>query len=101
MSIAVSPVYQFSDVALAGQILHYAKLNVTGITASASPGTQNTIPHSLTDGKGSAVTPIQVSIEPTSLPTFYEYQAADATNIYVTATGTSGSNYTVTLYVTY
>jgi hypothetical protein len=100
MAIAVTPTYQFIEETLTGQYVKNTKLAVTGITASTG-GTQNTIPHGLTDGKGNAVTPITVSLEPTSLPTFFEYQAADATNIYVTATGTAGSAYTVTIYVEY
>src|SRR5271157_5048862 len=99
MAIGVTPTYQFIEETLSGQFVKNAKLAVTGITASASPGTNNTIPHGLTDGKGNAVTPITVSLEPTSAPTFYEYQAADATNVYVTATGSAGSAYTVTIYV--
>jgi hypothetical protein len=100
MAIGVAPTYQFIEETVSGQFIKNAKLLVTGITASTG-GTQNTIPHGLTDGKGNAVTPITVSIEPTSLPTFFEYQPADATNVYVTATGTAGSAYTVTIYVEY
>jgi len=91
----VSPTYQFDDVALAGQILHYARLTVTGLTTNQT----NNVGHGLTDGKGNAVTPLQVSIEPTSNNNFWEYQPADSTNIYIgvgTGTGTS-----IQIYVTY
>ena len=97
MAIVVTPTYQFQDQAITGQYLHYAKLAVTGLTA----GGNNTVPHGLTDGKGNAVTPLQVSIEPTSNNTFWEYQAADSTNIYVAAGSVGGSGTTITIYVTY
>ena len=95
MAIVVTPTYQFDDVNLAGAILHYAKLTVTGLTASAN----NSVPHSLTDGKGNAVTPLQVSIEPTSNNNFWEYQAADATNVYVGVGAGAGTS--IQIYVTY
>jgi len=95
MAIAVTPTYQFDDVNLQGSILRYAKLTVTGLTTNAN----NSVPHGLTDGKGNAVTPLQVSIEPTSNNNFWEYQAADSTNIYI-GVGT-GTGATVQIYVTY
>jgi hypothetical protein len=95
MAIVVTPTYQFSDVALPGQILKYGKLAVTGLTTNGN----NSVPHGLTDGKGNAVTPLQISIEPTSNNNFWEYQAADSTNIYI-GVGT-GAGTTITIYVTY
>ena len=95
MAITVTPTYQFSDMALPGQILKYAKLTVTGLTASSN----NTVPHGLTDGKGNPVTPLQVSLEPTSNNNFWEYQTADSTNIYV-GVG-AGAGVTTNIYVTY
>jgi len=95
MAIVVTPTYQFTDMALAGQFLRYAKLTVTGLTTNAN----NTVPHGLTDGKGNAVTPLQVSIEPTSNNNFWEYQAADSTNVYVGVS--TGTGATVQIYVTY
>jgi hypothetical protein len=95
MAISVTPTYQWTDTAVAGQYLRYAKLTVTGLTASAN----NTVPHGLTDGRGNAVVPVQVSLEPTSNNNFWEYQAADATNIYV-GVG-AGAGVTTQIYVTY
>ena len=95
MAITVTPTYQFFEQAQTGQYLKYAKLTVTGLTASAN----NSVPHGLTDGKGNAVTPVQVDIEPTSNNNFWEYQAADATNVYV-GVG-SGAGTSIQVYVTY
>ena len=95
MAIGVTPTYQFLDQAQAGQYLRYAKLTVTGLTASSN----NTVPHGLTDGKGNSVTPLQVSIEATSNNNFWEYQAADATNIYIGVGAGAGT--TIQVYVTY
>jgi hypothetical protein len=95
VAINVTATYQFIDYALAGQYLKYAKLTVTGLTVSSN----NTVPHGLTDGKGNSVTPLQVSIEPTSNNNFWEYQAADATNIYIGVSAGTGT--TIQIYVTY
>jgi hypothetical protein len=95
MAIVVTPAYQFTDTALPGQYLKYARLTVTGLTTNAN----NTVPHGLTDGKGNSVTPLQVSIEATSNNNFWEYQAADSTNIYI-GVGT-GSGTSIQIYVTY
>jgi hypothetical protein len=95
MAISVTPTYQFIEETLTGQYVKNAKLAVTGLTTSAN----NSVPHGLTDGKGNAVTPITVSLEPTSNNQFWEYQAADSTNIYV-GVG-SGAGVTVNIYVEY
>jgi hypothetical protein len=95
VAISVTPTYQFIEETITGQYVKNAKLVVTGLTVS----TNNTVPHSLTDGKGNAVTPLTVSLEPTSNNQFWEYQAADSTNIYV-GVG-SGSGTTTNIYVEY
>ena len=95
MAISVTPTYQFLDQAQTGQYLKYAKLTVTGLAVSST----NNVPHGLTDGKGNAVTPIQVDIEPTSNNNFWEASPADSTNVYVGAG--SGSGTTVQIYLTY
>jgi hypothetical protein len=95
MAVSVSLVEQFIEETVAGPYVKNAKLNVTGFTVSGN----NTVPHGLTDGKGNAVTPITVSIEPTSNNNFYEYQAADSTNIYV-GVG-SGAGTSCNIYVEY
>jgi hypothetical protein len=95
MAISVAPTYQFIEETLTGQYVKNAKLVVTGLTTSAN----NSVAHGLTDGKGNAVTPITVSLEPTSNNQFWEYQAADSTNIYV-GVG-SGAGVTVNIYVEY
>jgi hypothetical protein len=97
MAITVTSTYQWIDQATSGQYLSYAKLVVSGLTAGAN----NTVPHGLTDGKGNGVAPLQVSLEPTSNNTFYEYQAADTTNIYVGVGAVGGSGTTVNIYVVY
>jgi len=79
MAVSVSLVEQFIEETLAGPFVKNAKLIVTGLTT----GGNNSVPHGLNDGKGNAVTPLSVSIEPSSNNNFYEYQAADSTNIYV------------------
>jgi hypothetical protein len=95
MAIVVTPTYQFVEESWAGQYIKNAKLVVTGLTVSAN----NSVPHGLTDGKGNAVTPVTVSLEPTSNNNFWEYQAADSTNIYV-GVG-SGTGTTTNIYVEY
>jgi hypothetical protein len=92
MAVSVSLVEQFIEETLAGPFVKNAKLIVTGLTT----GGNNSVPHGLNDGKGNAVTPLSVSIEPSSNNNFYEYQAADSTNIYVgvgSGTGTSCNIY--------
>jgi hypothetical protein len=95
MSVSVTPTYQYDLVTLAGAIQRNAKLTVTGLSTSAN----NSVPHGLTDGKGNAVAPISVDLEPTSSNTFWEYQLADSTNVYV-GVGT-GAGTTTNIYVTY
>jgi len=92
MAVSVSLTEQFIEGTVAGPYIKNAKLTVTGLTT----GGNNSVPHGLNDGKGNAVTPITVSIEPSSNNNFYEYQAADSTNIYVgvgSGTGTSCNIY--------
>jgi len=92
MAVSVSLTEQFIEGTVAGPYIKNAKLTVTGLTT----GGNNSVPHGLNDGKGNAVTPISVSIEPVSNNNFYEYQAADSTNIYVgvgSGTGTSCNIY--------
>jgi len=95
MAVSVSLTEEFLEVTVAGPFIKNGKLSVTGLTT----GGNNTVPHGLNDGKGNPVTPVTVSIEPTSNNNFYEYQAADATNIYV-GVG-SGTGTTCNIYVEY
>jgi hypothetical protein len=95
MAISVTPTYIFVEESWAGQYIKNAKLTVTGLAVSSN----NSVPHGLTDGKGNAVTPVTVSIEPTSNNNFWEYQAADSTNVYV-GVG-SGSGTAIQIYVEY
>jgi hypothetical protein len=95
MAVSVSLIEQFIEETVAGPYVKNAKLSVSGLTVSGN----NSVPHGLTDGKGNAVTPITVSIEPTSNNNFYEYQAADSTNIYV-GVG-SGAGTSCSIYVEY
>jgi hypothetical protein len=95
MAVSVSLTEQFIEETLAGPYIKNAKLSVSGLTT----GGNNTVPHGLNDGKGNAVTPITVSIEPASNNNFYESQAADSTNIYV-GVG-SGAGTSCNIYVEY
>jgi hypothetical protein len=95
MAISVTPTYQFIEETLTGQFVKNAKLVVTGLTVSST----NNVPHGLTDGKGNAVTPLTVSLEPTSNNNFWEASVADSTNIYV-GVG-SGTGTTTNIYVEY
>ena len=95
MSYSMSMVSQFAEDGEAGTRYRYAKLVVTNLSAN---GVTN-VAHGLTDGKGNAVTPITVSIEPTSNNNFYEYQAADNTNIYVGVGSSAGTS--CNIYVEY
>ncbi len=88
MAISVTPNYEYTRQTMEGALLNEAKLVVTGLTADAA----NTIPHGLPRA------PLNVIIEPTSAGGFFETQAADAANVYVTA---SGAGTTVNLYVEY
>jgi len=94
--MAVTATYQWIEQAMPGQYLKFAKLAVTGLAANGV----TTIAHGLTDGKGNAVTPIQVSLEAKSNSNFYENQAADSTNIYV-GVGAATGTHAVDIYVTY
>jgi hypothetical protein len=96
MSYSMSMVSQFAEDGEAGTRYRYAKLVVTGLTAN----TVTNVAHGLTDGKGNAVTPIQVSIEAKSNSNFYENQAADSTNIYV-GVGAATGTHACDIYVTY
>jgi len=95
MAISVTPTYQFVEESWTGQYIKNAKLVVTGLTVS----TTNNVPHGLTDGKGNTITPLTVSIEPTSNNNFWEASPADSTNIYV-GVG-SGAGTTTNIYVEY
>ena len=95
MAVSVSLTEQFIEETVAGPFIKNAKLSVTGLATAGN----NTVPHGLNDGKGNSVTPVTVSIEPTSNNNFFEYQAADSTNIYV-GVG-SGSGTTCNIYVEY
>jgi hypothetical protein len=74
-----------------GPPLRALRIDVTGLAAG-----NNTVAHGLKDGAGNGVAPKTVGIEPTSNGTFWEYQAADATNVYV---GVAGTGTTISIYV--
>jgi len=95
MAVSVSLIEQFVEETLAGPFIKNAKLIVTGLATGAN----NSVPHGLNDGKGNAVTPLTVSIEPSSNNNFYEYQGADSTNVYV-GVG-SGTGTACNIYVEY
>lgn len=87
MAISVTPTYLGQRTDLSGVYLRQAKLAISGLASGA-----NTVPHGL------PATPRKVEIEPTSAGGFHETQAADATNIYLTA---DGSGATCNVYVEY
>jgi hypothetical protein len=90
MGMTMIPSYQFVAETWVGTTLRNAKLAVTNLPASS----QQEIAHGLPS------TPIIVGLEPRSNSAFYEYQPADATNIYVGVGATSGLH-AVDIYVTY
>jgi len=96
MAVSVTPVFQWFEQVTPGQFLRFAKLAVTGLSANS----QTAIAHGLTDGRGNAVTPLQVGLEAKSNSNFYEYQAVDSTNIYV-GVGAASGTHAVDIYVTY
>lgn len=85
MPIAVSPVNQYAERTERSVRIRHAVLQVTGLTSG-----QNSVPHGLPKA------PRVVNIEPTSVGPFNEYQAADASNIYINAGG-SGTACNVTV----
>ncbi len=90
MAITMTPSYQFVEETWVGTTLRNAKLAVTNLPASS----QQEIAHGLPS------TPIIVGLEPKSNSTFWEYQPADATNIYV-GIGAASGTHAVDIYVTY
>jgi len=96
MGYALTPVYQYLEQASTGQFLRFAKLQVTNLPAN----TNTPVAHGLKDVRGNPVTPVQVGLEPKSNSVFWEYQAADATNIYV-GVGAASGNHAVDIYVAY
>lgn len=105
MAVVVTQVAQFFDQAQPGQYLRYSKLRVTGLVAG-----NNTVAHGLLNVlTGAGITPLQVTIEPKTIgtssgnATFYEYQDADATNVYINAAGVGAqaAPFSCELYVTY
>ena len=80
MPISVTSTYQGQKTRLTGEYLREAVLVVTGLTAGAA----NTIPHGL------PAAPVDVCYVPTDgNGNWYETQAPDVTNLYVTS-GASG-----------
>jgi len=90
MAVTIRPTYQFVEETWVGTPLRNAKIAVTNIPANS----QQAVAHGL------PATPIIVSLEPKSNSTFWEYQAADATNIYV-GVGAASGTHAVDIYVTY
>ncbi len=76
---------------LDGPRMRLVRIDVTGLASGT-----NTVPHGLKDQAGNGIVPKSVGIEPTSNGTFYEYQAADATNVYI---GVAGAGTTASIYV--
>ena len=77
MPIAVNAVNAYTGRTERSVRIRRAVLQVTGLA-----GGNNSVPHGLPKA------PRVVNIEPTSTGPFVEYQAADATNIYINAGGT-------------
>jgi len=90
MAITMTPIYQFVEETWVGTTLRNAKLAVINLPANS----QQAVAHGLPN------TPIIVSLEPKSNSTFWEYQPADATNIYV-GIGAASGTHAVDIYVTY
>ena len=90
MALVITPNYQFVEETWVGTPLRNAKIAVTNIPANS----QQAVPHGL------PATPIIVSLEPKSNSNFWEYQCADATNIYV-GIGAASGTHAVDIYVTY
>jgi hypothetical protein len=90
MAFSMTPLYQFVQETWVGTTLRNAKLAVTNLSANS----QQAVAHGL------PTTPIIVGLEPKSNSTFWEYQAADATNIYV-GVGAASGTHAVDIYVTY
>ncbi|PYV31448.1 MAG: hypothetical protein DMG22_16935 [Acidobacteria bacterium] len=91
MAIGTTNVNLYSFREADGPPLRAVRIDVTGLASG-----NNTVPHGLKDQAGNGVVPKSVGIEPTSNGTFYEYQAADATSVYVNVgvgTGTTCSIY--------
>jgi len=85
MAIAVTTVNAYVDRTERSVRVRHAVLQVTGLASG-----NNTVPHGLPK------TPRAVNIEPNSGGPFNEYQAADATNLYLNAGG-SGTACNVTV----
>ncbi len=75
-----------------GALIRAARLDATGLVIG-----NNAVAHGLTQPNGQGAAPISVGIEPTGNATFYEYQAADATNIYINTSAAA----TCSVYVEY
>jgi hypothetical protein len=87
MAITVTPTYLNTKQTIQGALVDEAKLVIAGLASG-----QNTVPHGLVRA------PFRVEIEPTSSADIYEYEAADATNLYLDASAaSSGCN----VYVEY
>jgi hypothetical protein len=86
MAITVTPTYLDTRQTLQGALIDQAKLVVAGLASG-----QNAVPHGLIRA------PRKVQIEATSSVVVYEYQAADATNLYLDASAAGGC----TVYVEY
>lgn len=76
MAIAVTAVKAYVDRTERSVRIRHCVLQVTGLSSG-----NNSVPHGLPN------TPRVVNIEPNSTGPFVEYQAADATNIYINAGG--------------
>jgi len=77
-----------------GALVRVARLDLTGAAVG-----NNAVAHGLTQPNSQqGAKPIAVGIEPTATGSFYEYQAADATNIYINA---PAANATCSVYVEY
>ncbi|HMD96493.1 MAG TPA: hypothetical protein VKM93_04065 [Terriglobia bacterium] len=90
MAITMTPSYQFVEETWVGTTLRNAKLAVTNLPANSLQVVAHGLPSA----------PIIVGLEPKSNSTFWEYQPADATNIYV-GIGAASGTHAVDIYVTY
>ncbi len=86
MAVSATNAYLYAFRSQDGALIRVARIDVTGLAIG-----NNTVPHGL------GVKPLAVGIEPTGNATFYEYQAVDATNVYINASAAV----TCSVYVEY
>ncbi len=88
MPASVVPIY--IQQTTPARSLNHVRLRITALTVNAN----NAVPHGL------LTTPAQIVIDPRSNFSFWEYQDADATNVYI-GVGTGAGAAACDLYVIY